>query len=425
MYKLQVIRLAVLALCLACPLIALGGGSLARFDYQGVLHLNGQPFNGVATFKLTLYDAPTGGNFIDTAYWVEGVGHNGPVQVHNGLFQLHEIEYLTPWWARTWLEITVDPGGPNEAVLSPRHRITSAPRATISDSGYTGDLGFQILNHQNTAVARFNSSGSLGIFSGPPRSQLSIGQNLDLFSGAGASSSPGADRSRIRASGANLVLSAPGTGAVYINHDSGSGGVRFHNGTSGGEMMRLASNGRLGIGTSNPQSMLHVADATRTGALHISNLGLLNTSTALDICVTNSGDWRRVQYCSSSGRYKEQVVPLGQASQLLSALRPARFVWRDDGRPDLGLIAEEVAEVIPELATRDDNGEMIGVNYRHLTAVLIAGWQELQSELAARQAEITALRAELDTERHATANRLATLEALLLVDRAMAVQTTQ
>lgn len=96
----------------------------------------------------------------------------------------------------------------------------------------------------------------VGIGTSSPRQHLSIGANLDLYSGSPSSPT----RPSIRGSGSdNLILNASDNGAVYINHDGGTGGVRFHNGTSGGEIARFTGDGRLGLGTTNPLTGLHVA----------------------------------------------------------------------------------------------------------------------------------------------------------------------
>ncbi len=96
-----------------------------------------------------------------------------------------------------------------------------------------------------------------------------------------------------------------------------------------------------------------------------------------DLCHTNAG---QISRCASSARYKDEVRELEAGASLIAALRPVRFRWIDNDRQDIGLIAEEVAEVIPELVEYDDDGDVQGVNFRHLSAVLIAAVQESQAE---------------------------------------------
>ena len=55
------------------------------------------------------------------------------------------------------------------------------------------------------------------------------------------------------------------------------------------------------------------------------------------------------------------------------ALRPVTFHYKSDksGTPQFGLIAEEVAEVNPDLVVRDDKGEIYTVRYDAVNAMLL------------------------------------------------------
>ena len=94
---------------------------------------------------------------------------------------------------------------------------------------------------------------------------------------------------------------------------------------------------------------------------------------------------------------------MGEVSERLLALRPVTFRYKegsaDGGKPiQFGLIAEEVAEVFPELAVYNQEGEPETIKY-HLLAPLLLN--ELQ-KLHARVRELEPLEA-----------RLARLEALV------------
>jgi Chaperone of endosialidase len=78
---------------------------------------------------------------------------------------------------------------------------------------------------------------------------------------------------------------------------------------------------------------------------------------------------------SSSGRYKEQIKPMDKASETLFALNPVTFRYKKEIDPaqafSFGLIAEEVAEVNPELITRDEEGRPQTVRYEAVNAMLL------------------------------------------------------
>jgi hypothetical protein len=103
--------------------------------------------------------------------------------------------------------------------------------------------------------------GPVGLGTTTPRQQLSLGHFLDLYSGA--VNNP--IRSSVRGTSSNhLMLNAGGGGRTYLNHDSGTGGLRIHDGTPSGELMRVTGAGRVGIGVTNPQDDLHVTGDIRT-----------------------------------------------------------------------------------------------------------------------------------------------------------------
>ncbi|MEP6586501.1 MAG: tail fiber domain-containing protein, partial [Candidatus Udaeobacter sp.] len=73
---------------------------------------------------------------------------------------------------------------------------------------------------------------------------------------------------------------------------------------------------------------------------------------------------------SSSRRFKHEVKPMDSASEAILALKPVTFHYKSDktGTPQFGLIAEEVAEVNPNLVVRDKNGEIYTVRYDAVNA---------------------------------------------------------
>ncbi len=103
----------------------------------------------------------------------------------------------------------------------------------------------------------------------------------------------------------------------------------------------------------------------------------------------------------SSRRWKENVEPLEQALALVERLEGVRFQWKESGREDIGLIAEEVAEVVPEVVAYE-NGQAQGVNYGHLVALLIEAIKTQQQQIETRQAEVDRL-----------AERIARLERMM------------
>jgi hypothetical protein len=76
---------------------------------------------------------------------------------------------------------------------------------------------------------------------------------------------------------------------------------------------------------------------------------------------------------SSSRRFKKEIESMEQASEAILALKPVTFHYKSDntGKPQFGLIAEEVAEVNPDLVVRDESGEIYTVRYEAVNAMLL------------------------------------------------------
>ncbi len=105
---------------------------------------------------------------------------------------------------------------------------------------------------------------------------------------------------------------------------------------------------------------------------------------------------------SSSRRYKHDIKPMDQASEAILALKPVTFKYNSDkkGTPQYGLVAEEVAQVNPDLVARNKNGEISTVHYEQVNAMLLNEFlkehrtvQELKSTATTQEATIAQLKA--------------------------------
>jgi hypothetical protein len=76
---------------------------------------------------------------------------------------------------------------------------------------------------------------------------------------------------------------------------------------------------------------------------------------------------------SSSARFKKEIKPMDRASEAILGFKPVMFQYKSDktGTPQFGLIAEEVAQVNPDLVVRDKNGAIYTVRYDAVNAMLL------------------------------------------------------
>jgi hypothetical protein len=113
---------------------------------------------------------------------------------------------------------------------------------------------------------------------------------------------------------------------------------------------------------------------------------------------------------TSSRRFKEEIRPMERASESLFALTPVSFRYKKDidpaGTQQLGLVAEDVEKVNPNLIVRDREGRPYSVRYDQVNAMLLNEFlkehakveqlkKDLESKIVEQQKQIEALTAGL------------------------------
>jgi hypothetical protein len=105
---------------------------------------------------------------------------------------------------------------------------------------------------------------------------------------------------------------------------------------------------------------------------------------------------------TSSARFKDDIKPMGKASEAILSLKPVAFRYKKEldpaGTPQLGLIAEDVEKINPDLVVRDKEGKPYSVRYDQVNAMLLNEFlkehrkvQQLEANDAEQQREIKAL----------------------------------
>jgi hypothetical protein len=92
---------------------------------------------------------------------------------------------------------------------------------------------------------------------------------------------------------------------------------------------------------------------------------------------TSSG---AITYDTSSARYKDNIRDSIYGLSHVMQMRSAQFEYKDTGRSDVGLIAEELQPIIPELVGVNKDGEADSVSYDRMVSVLVKAIQELKAE---------------------------------------------
>ncbi|HXI94186.1 MAG TPA: tail fiber domain-containing protein [Blastocatellia bacterium] len=142
----------------------------------------------------------------------------------------------------------------------------------------------------------------------------------------------------------------------------------------------------------NRMSITQNGDVRINHKLAINELGAAPSS---NLCINLSNE---LSNCSSSLRYKTNVMSLNSGLELVHRLRPVTFDWKTTGQRDLGLIAEEVEKVEPLLVTRNKTGQIEGVKYDHLSVVFINAIKEQQSQITKQQTRMETQQTQIENQ---------------------------
>ncbi len=112
---------------------------------------------------------------------------------------------------------------------------------------------------------------------------------------------------------------------------------------------------------------------------------MFNGDTTVSNDLTVSGD----VVISSDARLKSNIVSLGSTLPKLLLIDGKSYEMK--GKQKIGVLAQEIQEVFPELVSEDDN-EMLAVNYQGLVPVLINALKEQESKIINQQSQIDELK---------------------------------
>jgi len=246
--------------------------------------------------------------------------------------------------------------------------------------------GYQALSSNTTGGAN-TAIGTGALFSN------TIGaENTATGLGALAANTTGVDNT---ANGLNaLMANITGSGNTAI----GSGALGFN--TSGHGNTALGDGAGSSVTTASNVISIGSSGADVANSCFIGNIRGITTANndAIPVLIDSAGQLGTV---SSSRRYKTDIKPMDKASESILALKPVSFRYKvhKDATPQFGLIAEQVAEVNPDLVVRDKNGEIYTVRYDQVNAMLLNEFlkehsrvEELKSTVATKLTTMTDLK---------------------------------
>jgi hypothetical protein len=227
----------------------------------------------------------------------------------------------------------------------------------------------------------YHSDNSMQFFtSGSERMRITSGGNLLMTKdfAIGINTSDGSDNGYLALCGAsadgenrggyiylsgNERVSDPGHVTIGAGNVIGYGSVIAFRTGAGVERMRIIGNGRVLIGTPTDGGYLLYVNGNAAGTSGFANV--------------------------SDSRFKKDITPIENALTKINQLNGISFNWDKDSRPDLnlddsnhlGLIAQDVEEILPQVVTTgEDELQTKTITYSDIVPVLIEAIKELSAK---------------------------------------------
>ena len=179
--------------------------------------------------------------------------------------------------------------------------------------------------------------------------------------------------------------SSPNIGDVWIDDDAKS--FLYFNDGSSDQWVEQATGTFVGSGGGG----VTVSDDVATNSTYYPTLSTITSGTlsAAKVSTTkltfnpSSGLLTSTDYNSSSDkRLKKSIKTVDSALTKVEALRGVSFTWKDSNTKAIGMIAQEVQDVLPDVVTTDEDG-YLGIKYTNVIGVLVEAIKELKAEFEA------------------------------------------
>jgi len=171
---------------------------------------------------------------------------------------------------------------------------------------------------------------------------------------------------------AKLSITNIGTDPTFLAEDSASPDTT---------PFIIDASGNVGIGTTSPYAKLSVV-----GTVAVSGL-TANSGSNYAVCINNTTKELTADVggaCNpSSERFKNNIEPLSvSATDIINSLKPSSFAYNDTTGTRYGLIAEQVSSIDPHLATYEEDGiTPHGLDTSAIISVLVKAVQEMIAKI--------------------------------------------
>ena len=142
--------------------------------------------------------------------------------------------------------------------------------------------------------------------------------------------------------------------------------------TTGNFNIALGDEGGIGVTTASHVICIGATGENVDNSCYIGSIFMQTSTSGVPVLINSNN---KLGTLTSSKRFKEDIKPMDKASEALFALKPVSFHYKKEidpaGTSQLGLVAEEVEKVNPDLVVRDKEGKPYSVRYEQVDAMLL------------------------------------------------------
>ena len=243
-----------------------------------------------------------------------------------------------------------------------------------------------------------------------------VGNRALFLSSGGGNTATGDDALSVNTTGNNNT--AVGKGALFANttgsHNTAIGFQAGFNAAFGGDNNIYIANPGQFLGS----GVIMIGEQGIQTSTFIAGISGATTVPGSTVFIDTNG---KLGTIASSRRFKQDIHDMDSASSALMHLRPVTFRYKkayaNGERPlQYGLIAEEVAEVYPELVVHNDEGQVQTVQYHKLNSMLLNEVQKQHRQIQRQDERIQVQKEQLAD----LMGRLARLEQVLATQHSLA-----
>ncbi len=278
---------------------------------------------------------------------------------------------------------------------------------TLSSGSFNTGIGAATLFGSNTgdsntaigAAALFSNTtgsfntahGTLALLSNTEGDQNTANGYQALFSNiiGGSNTATGAYALESNTEGIDNV--ADGFGAL---HDNTTGSTNTALGYQAGGNLTTGNNNMV-FGVAGESNTIRIGNTDITDTF-IRGISGATASGGAAVFVNGNG---KLGTMTSSARFKEEIKPMGTASEAILALRPVSFRYKKEtdpqGIPQFGLVAEEVEKANPDLVIRDAEGKPQTVRYEQINTMLLNEFLKERRKVEKLEATVADLASQL------------------------------